>query len=116
VDAWGLLGGQPEDKDTAELDFASVVLDPVVQGEFAKIKGSTPVRLDAPPDSLDACSQEVLSVLNDPAHQVPNPHNTADADWMNSIWDVAFGFWSDPNMSVEDAIAKMKENYDTILG
>ena len=35
---------------------------------------------------------------------------------MNSIWDVTFGFWSDPNMSVDDAIAKMKENYDTILG
>jgi glucose/mannose transport system substrate-binding protein len=116
VDAWGLLGGQPEDKDRAELDFASVVLDPIVQGDFARIKGSTPVRLDAPPDSLDACSQEVLNVLEDPTHQVPNPHNTADADWMNSIWDVVFGFWSDPNMSAEDAIAKLKDNYDTILG
>jgi glucose/mannose transport system substrate-binding protein len=116
VDAWGLLGGQSEEIDKAELDFASVVLDPAVQGNFAKIKGSTPTRLDAPPESLDECSKNVLEVLKDPAHQVPNPHNTADADWMNSIWDVVFGFWSDPNMSVDDAIAKMKENYDTILG
>lgn len=116
VDSFGLLGGQPEDKDKAELDFASIVVDPVVQGEFAKVKGSTPVRLDAPADSLDACSKEVLTILADPAHQVQNPHSTADADWQNSIWDVVFNFWSDPNMSVDDAIGQIKENYNTILG
>lgn len=116
VDAWGLLGGVPEDVQQAELDFASVVVDPQIQGAFAAEKGSTPVRLDAPADSLDACSQEVLEILGDPAHQVQNPHNTADADWQNSIWDVVFNFWSDPNMTVDDAIAQMKENYDIILG
>ncbi|HEY0034705.1 MAG TPA: ABC transporter substrate-binding protein [Devosia sp.] len=116
VDAWGLLGGTAEDVKTAELDFASVVLDPAEQAKFAAAKGSTPVRLDAPAESLDACSTEVLSILEDPAQQVQNPHNTADADWQDSIWNVVFNFWSDPNMSVEDAIAQMKENYDTILG
>lgn len=116
VDAWGLLGNQAADIDKAELDFASVVLDPAIQGEFAKVKGSTPTRLDAPAEALDLCSKNVLEVLKDPTHQVPNPHNTADADWQNSIWDVVFGFWSDPAMTVDDAIAKMKENYETILG
>lgn len=116
VDAWGLLGGQPEDVQKAELDFASVVLDPAEQAKFAAAKGSTPVRLDAPAESLDACSTEVLRILEDPAQQVQNPHNTADADWQNSIWNVVFNFWSDPGMSVEDAIAEMKDNYDTILG
>jgi glucose/mannose transport system substrate-binding protein len=116
VDAWGLLGGVAEDVKTAELDFASVVLDPAEQAKFAAAKGSTPVRLDAPAESLDACSTEVLRILEDPAQQVQNPHNTADADWQDSIWNVVFNFWSDPNMSVEDAIAEMHENYDTILG
>lgn len=116
VDAWGLLGGQAEDVQTAELDFASVVLDPAEQAKFAAAKGSTPVRLDAPAESLDACSTEVLRILEDPAQQVQNPHNTADADWQDSIWNVVFNFWSDPNMTVEDAIAQMHENYDTILG
>ncbi len=116
VDAWGLLGGQAEDVQNAELDFASVVLDPASQAEFAAAKGSTPVRLDAPAESLDACSTEVLRILEDPAQQVQNPHNTADADWQDSIWNVVFNFWSDPNMTVEDAIAEMKDNYDTILG
>lgn len=116
VDSWGLLGGQSADKDKAELDFASIVIDPNVQADFAKAKGSTPVRLDAPQDSLDACSKEVLKIVADPKHQVQNPHAISDADWENSIWDVVFNFWSDPNMSVDDAISKIKENYQTILG
>ncbi len=116
VDAWGLLGNQPPEIEKAELDFAATTLDPKIQGEFAKVKGSTPTRLDAPKDSLDACSDAVLNVLNDPAKQVPNPHNTADADWQNSIWDVVFNFWSNPDMSVDDAISQMKDNYETILG
>lgn len=116
VDSWGLLGGVSEDIAAAELDYASVVLDPEIQGKFSSAKGSTPVRLDAPAESLDACSTEVLSILSDPARQVQNPHNTADADWQNSIWEVVFNYWSDPSITVDDAIAQMKDNYDTILG
>ncbi|WP_375450664.1 ABC transporter substrate-binding protein [uncultured Devosia sp.] len=116
VDAWGLLGGVSDEVKTAELDFASVVLDPATQAKFAAAKGSTPVRLDAPAESLDACSKNVLTILSDPARQVQNPHNTADADWENSIWEVVFNFWSDPSMTVEDAIAQLHENYETILG
>jgi glucose/mannose transport system substrate-binding protein len=116
VDAWGLLGGVPEETAKAELDFASVVLDPQVQADFSAAKGSTPVRLDAPEGALDACSTEVLNILSDPARQVQNPHNTADADWQNSIWEVVFNYWSDPSMTIDDAIAQMKDNYETILG
>jgi glucose/mannose transport system substrate-binding protein len=114
VDSWGLLGNQSEAKDAAELDFASVVLDPQVQADFAAVKGSTPVRLDAPEGSLDVCSQEVLRMLEDPA-QVPSPHNLVDADWQSSIWDVVFNYWSDPSMTPEAAIEQMVDNYEYIL-
>lgn len=116
VDSWGLLGGQSEEKTAAEMRFAAIVADPVVQAEFAAIKGSTPTRLDAPQDKLDLCSHNVLEALANPAIQVQNPNSMVDADWMSSLWDVYFAFWSDPSMSVDDAIAKMQENYDTILG
>ncbi|HVG48930.1 MAG TPA: ABC transporter substrate-binding protein [Rubellimicrobium sp.] len=115
VDSWGVLGGQSPEMDAAELDFARVVLDPAVQAEFAAQKGSTPTRLDAVGE-VDACSQYVLGVLEDPARQVPSPHSTVDADWMSSMWDVFFTFWSDPEMTAEEAIEQLKENYDTILG
>lgn len=116
VDAWGLLGGQPDDKTKAELDFASVVLDPVTQANFAKAKGSTPLRLDSPKDQMDVCSQEVLKALGDPAKQVPNPWNTVNTDWLNSMWVVFFNFWSDPSMTTDQAIEQLKSEYDTILG
>ncbi|KKC38068.1 sugar ABC transporter substrate-binding protein [Devosia epidermidihirudinis] len=116
VDAWGLLGGVSDEMKAAELDFASVVVDPEIQAKFSAAKGSTPVRLDAPAASLDACSTEVLSILADPARQVQSPNNTVDSDWQSSIWDVVFNYWGDPSMSVEDVIAKLKDNYETILG
>lgn len=116
VDAWGVLGGVPDDVKQAELDFASVVTDPAIQSDFAAAKGSTPVRLDAPKDKLDACSDTVLTALDNPDIQFQNPHNTADADWMNSIWDVVFNYWSNPSMTADQAIEQLKENYDTILG
>jgi glucose/mannose transport system substrate-binding protein len=115
VDAWGLLGDQSEEVDAAELDFAATVLDPQVQADFAAAKGSTPVRLDAPETALDACSRKVLEMLADPA-QVPSPHNIVDADWQSSLWDVYFNFWSDPSMTVNDAISQMQSNYELILG
>ena len=116
VDAWGLLGGQPADKTQAELDFASVVIDPVVQAEFAKAKGSTPLRLDSPTDQMDACSKEVLGALSDSAKQVPSPHNTVDPDWLNAMWVVFFNFWSDPSMTTDQAIEQLKSDFETILG
>ena len=115
VDSWGVLGGQSPEMDAAELDFARVVLDPAVQAEFAAAKGSTPTRLDAAGE-VDVCSQYVLGVLEDPARQVPSPHSTVDADWMSSMWDVFFTYWSDPEMTADEAIEQLKENYDTILG
>ena len=115
VDSWGLLGGQSKEKTDAELRFAAIVADPKIQGDFAAIKGSTPTRLDAPADKLDICSQKVLTALADPNDQVQNPNSMVDADWMSSLWDVYFAYWSDPTMTADAAIAKMKENYDTIL-
>jgi glucose/mannose transport system substrate-binding protein len=116
VDAWGLLGGVDEAKTQGELDFASVVLDPAIQADFALAKGSTPVRLDAPADKLDDCSKEVLGALKDVNKQVPNPHNTADEDWRTAIDIVSFNYWSDPNMTTDAAIEELKEQFDTILG
>jgi len=115
VDSWGLLGDQSDEIDAASLDFVSVVVDPQVQADFASAKGSTPVRLDAPADSLDVCSIGVLDVLGDPTRQVQNPHSMVDADWQSSLWDVMFNYWSDEVMTADDAIAQLQDNYDLIL-
>lgn len=115
VDAWGILGNQSPQKDAAEVEFAKLAVDPVVNAAFAAAKGSTPIRTDVATETLDACSTNVLEMLKDPAHQVQNPHSMVDADWQSSIWEVAFNFWSNPDMTVDTAIAELKENYATIL-
>jgi glucose/mannose transport system substrate-binding protein len=116
VDAWGVLGGVPDDVKQAEQDFAAVVTDPKIQADFAAAKGSTPVRLDAPRDQLDACSEVVLAALDNPEIQFQNPHNTVDADWQSAIWTTMNAFWANPSMTTDEVIAELKEQYDTILG
>jgi glucose/mannose transport system substrate-binding protein len=115
VDGWGALGGQSEAIDAAEMLFAQTVTDPVVNAAFANVKGATPVRDDVPTEGLDVCTQRVIGLLADNARQVNNPSVTVDADWSNTIWEIAFNFWSDPDISVDDAIATLHAQHDVIF-
>lgn len=115
VDAFGLLDTKDEAKTKAQKLFASIVVDPQVQAEFAAVKGSSPVRLDSPSDKLDACNAIVHDLLADPAIQHQSPHNTADPDWLSAIWDEADKFWNDPGMTDADFIAGLQDAYDTIF-
>jgi glucose/mannose transport system substrate-binding protein len=114
-DAFGLLGGQSEEKTKAELLFAATALDPAVAGAFAQAKGATPARLDAAADLLDACNEVVIKLLQVPNGTVQNPFNVTDADWHQAIWNAMFGFWSDPNQTADDVIAALKEEHDAIF-
>ena len=118
VDNFGVLGGASVSPETwqAELDFASIVLDPKVQAEFSVLKGSNPTRTDVPRDVLDICSQLVLDALSDTSKQVANTHLVATDDWRTSIDTVVFSFWSDPSQDVETAIDGIKDAYDAIYG
>lgn len=115
VDGWGALGGQSAEVDAAEMLFAQTVTDAAVNAAFANVKGATPVRNDVPMDGLDICSKRVIELLADNDRQVNNPSVTVDADWSNTIWEVAFNFWSDPAMSVDDAVDALQSQYDVIL-
>ncbi|MBL4812354.1 MAG: carbohydrate ABC transporter substrate-binding protein [Rhodobacteraceae bacterium] len=115
VDGWGALGGQSPEVDAAEMLFAQIVTGAEVNAAFASVKGATPVRNDVPSGALDACSQRVIELLGDNDRQVNNPSVTVDADWSSAIWEVAFNFWSDPEMSVDDAVANLESQYDVIV-
>lgn len=115
VDGWGVLGGQSPEQDAASMLFAQTIVDAQVNTDFANIKGSTPVRDDVPMDELDICAQRVIELLGDDARLVNNPSVTIDADWSNSIWQVAFNFWSDSSMSADDAIADLHTSYDAVF-
>jgi len=115
-DAMGILGGQPENIDKAELDFVAAVVDPVVSAEANKRKGSTSPRADAPTDLMDECNKVAMDALNVPNGQVANPFNITDTDWHNAIWTVMYNFWSDKSQTVDDVIANLKDEHDAIFG
>ena len=115
-DAMGVLGGQAEDVDKAELDLVAAFVDPVVSAKANQAKGSTSPRSDAPTEFRDACNQVAMDALNVPGGQVANPFNITDTDWHNAIWTVMYDFWSDKSQTPDDAIAGLKENYEAIFG
>lgn len=116
VDAFGILGGVDDETKAAELEWAKIVVDPVITAQFSANKGSSPVRFDAPADALDVCNEVVLKALEDPEMGVQNPFNITDGDWHMSIWEQMFNFWSDPDMTTDEAIESLKDAHDAVFG
>jgi len=116
VDSFGILGGVDDATLKAEEEFASIVVDPKVNAEFAYYKGSSPVRVDVPTDKLDACNMLVLESLKKPNFSVQNPFYIADLDWQNSVWNTMFTFQGGPSMTTDDVIEQLKSEYDAIFG
>jgi glucose/mannose transport system substrate-binding protein len=115
VDAFGILGGVDEETLKAEMDFASIVVDPEINAEFAYLKGSTPVRLDVPTERLDACNELAMENLSKPELTVENPFYIGDTDWINSVWNTMYTFQGDPSMTTDDAIQMLKDEYAAIF-
>jgi glucose/mannose transport system substrate-binding protein len=115
VDAFGILGGVDEETLAAEEEFASIVVDPEINAEFAYLKGSTPVRLDVPTDRLDACNELALATLAKPDLTVANPFYIGDTDWINSVWNTMYTFQGDPSMTTDEVIQMLKDEHAAIF-
>ena len=38
-----------------------------------------------------------------------------NADWESEVWNDLFAFWSDPAMTNEQTIQKLKDGYDAVF-
>ena len=110
-----LLGGVPEDQLKAEEEFASIVVDPKINAEFAFLKGSSPVRVDVPTDKLDECNTLVLDSLKKPDFSVENPFYIGDGDWINPVWNTMYTFQCDERMSTEDVLRRLRSEHRAIF-
>ncbi|MBI4921690.1 MAG: carbohydrate ABC transporter substrate-binding protein [Devosia nanyangense] len=115
-DAMGVLGGQDAEIDKAELDLVAAFVDPVVSAKANQQKGSTSPRADASTEFQDDCNKVAMAALNVPNGQVANPFNITNSDWHNAIWTVMYNFWSDKNLTTDDAVQALKDNYDQVFG
>ena len=98
----------PEDNKpeqiAAQRKLADVFMDPAVQVEFNKYKGSLPSRLDADVESLDACAQLGQKVMaGGDANQLPNFALAFGPNTQGQIEDLLIHYWSTPGMSAADA-------------
>lgn len=104
----GILGGQPAEKDKAELDLVAAFVDPVVSAGPISRRSSSQPRADAPTEFRDAHNQVAMDAMNKPNGAVKNPFNVITGDWNNGIWTAMYNFWSDKNLTTDDAVAELK--------
>jgi glucose/mannose transport system substrate-binding protein len=104
VDVFAFPKVTKPDQIAAQRKLAELMMDPAVQVEFNKFKGSLPARLDADVDSLDACAQLGQKVMaGGEANQLPNFALAFGPDTQGQIEDLLIHYWSTPGMSAVDA-------------
>ena len=104
VDVFAFPKVKNPDQVAAQRKLAELMMDPAVQVEFNKYKGSLPARLDADVESLDACAQIGQKVMagGDP-NQLPNFALAFGPDTQGQIEDLLIHYWSTPAMSAAEA-------------
>ena len=104
VDVFAFPKVNKPDQVAAQRKLAELMMDPAVQVEFNKYKGSLPARLDADVGSLDACAQLGQKVMaGGDANQLPNFALAFGPDTQGQIEDLLIHYWSTPGMSAADA-------------
>jgi glucose/mannose transport system substrate-binding protein len=95
------LGRESKGQD----DFIRALLDPAVQTAFSVDKGSIPSRTDASTEGLSDCAKMVATGMGE-GRGVPNPNALLSGDAQGQISDLLMEFWSNKDMTAEDAAAK----------
>jgi glucose/mannose transport system substrate-binding protein len=104
VDVFAFPKVNKPDQVAAQRKLAELMIDPPVQVEFNKYKGSLPARLDADVGSLDACAQIGQKVMaGGDANQLPNFALAFGPDTQGQIEDLLIHYWSTQGMSAADA-------------
>ncbi|MCA0174970.1 MAG: ABC transporter substrate-binding protein [Proteobacteria bacterium] len=82
--------------------LAKLLLERDLQLEFARRKGSLPVRRDVDATELDACASASLPRLADAAHRLTSPRTTMKESIRIALQAHLFDFWSRPDMTVDE--------------
>ena len=108
VDVFAFPVNNKPDQKVAQDKLAMLMMDPEVQVEFNKFKGSIPSRLDAETGELDACAQLGKKVMaGGEANQLPNFALAFGPDIQGQIEDLLANYWSKPSMTPADAAKQL---------
>ena len=81
----------------------ATALDPKVEAEMSKSKGSTPGRIDVSSSDLDSCAQIGSQALAGGKTIFAGAYETLTPDQMGQITDLVGEFWTDKSMTPETA-------------
>jgi glucose/mannose transport system substrate-binding protein len=114
ADYWGFFKGLNEKGVEAQNKLAAITMDPAIQEEFNIRKGSIPARLDVKPDNFGFCGQKGIAdraAAVKAGTMVPSlSQNSAQTTDVRGVFeDVGNEFANTPDMTAQDAIAKIKQ-------
>jgi glucose/mannose transport system substrate-binding protein len=108
VDVFVFPKNTKADQQAAQRKLATMMMDPAVQIEFNKFKGSIPSRLDANVANLDACAKLGKSVMAGGAgNQLPNFALAFSPDTQGQIEDLLMNYWATPSEAPADAAKRL---------
>lgn len=96
-------GDNKPDRAQAQHKLATIIMDPAVQLEYSRAKGSIPARLDANVSSLDQCAQLGRKVMGVDGNQLPNNALSFKPDVEGQINDLLARFWTNQSMTSAQA-------------
>jgi glucose/mannose transport system substrate-binding protein len=107
---------KPKDAATARAQalLGKVMLDPVTQIEFAKKKGSIPVRQDVDVSGLDACAQKAVKAVADKNAQLPAQELLSPPAQTGAMEDAISQYWNTAmtaDQFVEKVVGVLKQQY-----
>jgi|TARA_B110000438_G_scaffold99300_1_gene98249 glucose/mannose transport system substrate-binding protein len=85
----------------AQLEMASMMVNPTVQADFNNAKGSLPMRLDVDMSAADDCMKMGLELIKDPSAIMGDNDNWNTPDFTNSFDDIISEFRNDPGYTIE---------------
>jgi glucose/mannose transport system substrate-binding protein len=97
------------DKEAAQKRLAALLISPEVQVAFNNAKGSMPVRADVDMATADPCMQKALKAVDDPKRIASGVQRFINEDTTNELNSLITQFWSDDNMTADQAQAKFVE-------
>lgn len=107
IDSFAFPKTDKPDQIQAQHKLAELMMDPAVQTEFTRKKGSVPSMLNADITSLDHCAQTGQQVMaQGPAHQLPNFYLVFTPDTYGQYVDLLAQYWANPGMTAADATKK----------
>ena len=107
IDALAFPKTDKPDQIEAQHKLATLIMDPVVQTEFARQKGAIPSLLNANISSLDRCAREGQQVMaRGPSHQLLNFFLMFTPDIYGQYLDLLSQYWASPQMTAADATKK----------